>query len=140
MCVIDVDVRYLPGQDPEEILAAVRGIDDATEITKVFHRGPVVVPRDNPFVQTLAEGIARVAPVEEKISVGRDGASDAISFLDAGVPAVECGPVGEGHHGPEEWVSIRSLSEYRRALVEFVTLVPEMVAASPESARRLKAV
>ncbi len=139
VCVIDVDVGYLPGQDPEEILAAVRGLGDA-EITKVFHRGPVVVPRDNPFVQTLAEGIARVTPVEEKISVGRDGASDAISFLDAGVPAVECGPVGEGHHGPEEWVSIRSLSEYRRALVEFVTLVPEMVAASPESARRLKAV
>jgi hypothetical protein len=37
-------------------------------------------------------------------------------------------------------VSIRSLNEYRRALVDFVTLVPEMVKDSPESARRLKAV
>jgi succinyl-diaminopimelate desuccinylase len=139
VCVIDVDVRYLPGQDAEEILACVRDLQDA-EISKVFHRAPVVVPRDNPFVQTLSEGIARVVPVEEKISVGRDGASDAISFIEAGVPAVECGPVGDGHHGPEEWVSIRSLGEYRRALVEFVTLVPEMVKASPEAARRLKAV
>jgi succinyl-diaminopimelate desuccinylase len=139
VCVIDVDIRYLPGQEAEEILASVRALPDA-EVTKVFHRAPVVVPRENPFVQTLAEGIARVVPVEEKISVGRDGASDAISFLDAGVPAVECGPVGDGHHGPEEWVSIRSLGEYRRALVEFVTLVPEMVRSSPASARRLKAV
>jgi succinyl-diaminopimelate desuccinylase len=37
---------------------------------------------------------------------------------------VECGPVGDGHHGPEEWVSVRSLDEYRKALVEFVTLLP----------------
>jgi succinyl-diaminopimelate desuccinylase len=66
-----------------------------------------------------------VAPPDgEQISVGRDGASDAISFLEAGVPAVECGPVGAGHHGPEEWVSVRSLGEYRRALVEFVNLLP----------------
>src|SRR3954447_941722 len=139
VCAIDVDVRYLPGQDADEILDAIRGLPD-TEVTKVFHRTPVVVDRENPFVQTLAEGISRVSPIEERISVGRDGASDAISFLDAGVPAVECGPVGEGHHGPEEWVSIRSLGEYRRALVEFVTLVPEMVKGTPETARRLKAV
>ena len=72
--------------------------------------GPAIVDRDNPFVQALGEAIARVAPpAGEQISVGRDGASDAISFLEAGVPAVEFGPAGGGHHGPEEWVSIRSL-------------------------------
>ena len=43
------------------------------------------------------------------MSVGRDGASDAVSFLRVGVPAVEFGPVGAGHHGPEEWVSVSSL-------------------------------
>ena len=56
--------------------------------------------------------------------VGRDGASDAISFLEAGVPAVEFGPVGGGHHGPEEWVSIPSLARYRHALVDFMRAVP----------------
>jgi succinyl-diaminopimelate desuccinylase len=124
LCVIDVDVRYLPGQDAEEIRAAVDGLPDA-RVVKVFHRRPAIVERDNPFVRTLGEAISRVAPpVGEQISVGRDGASDAISFLDAGVPAVECGPTGDGHHGPEEWVSVRSLGEYRRALVEFVNLLP----------------
>src|SRR4051812_32140391 len=139
VCVIDVDVRYLPGQDAEEILAGIRELPD-TETTKVFHRAPAIVGRDDPFVQTLAQATSRVAPLEERISVGRDASSDVISSLDAGVPAVEYGPLGEGHHGPEEWVSVRSLGEYRRALVEFVTLVPEMVKASPETARRLKAV
>jgi succinyl-diaminopimelate desuccinylase len=124
LCAIDVDVRYLPGQDADEIRAAVDELPDA-RVVKVFHRQPAIVERDNPFVQALGEAIARVAPPDgEQLSVGRDGASDAISFIEAGVPAVECGPVGAGHHGPEEWVSVRSLGEYRRALVEFVNLLP----------------
>ena len=126
-CVIDVDVRYLPGQDPDEIRAAVDALPDAT-VVKVFHRQPAIVERDDPFVQTLGEAISRVAPpIAERLGVGRDGASDAISFLEAGVPAVECGPVGGGHHGPDEWVSIRSLGDYRRTLVEFVKLLPARV-------------
>ncbi|MEA2333252.1 MAG: succinyl-diaminopimelate desuccinylase [Thermoleophilaceae bacterium] len=124
LCVIDVDVRYLPGQDAEAIRDAVDALPDA-RVVKVFHRKPAIVERENPFVQALGEAIGRVAaPSGEQISVGRDGASDVISFLEAGVPAVECGPTGAGHHGPEEWVSIRSLGDYRKALVEFVNLVP----------------
>jgi succinyl-diaminopimelate desuccinylase len=124
LCVIDVDVRYLPGQDPLEIRAAVEEMPDV-HVAKVFHRQPAIVERDDPYVQALGSAIARVAePTSERLGVGRDGASDAISFLEAGVPAVECGPSGDGHHGPEEWVSIRSLSQYRAALVEFVQLLP----------------
>ena len=54
------------------------------------------------------------------MSVGRDGASDAVSFLRVGVPAVEFGPVGAGHHGPEEWVSVSSLNAYRQTLDTFL--------------------
>ena len=36
------------------------------------------------------------------------------------MPAVEFGPVGEGHHGPEEWVSIESLGQYREVLSRFI--------------------
>ena len=52
--------------------------------------------------------------------MGRDGASDAASFLGAGIPAVEFGPGGAGHHGPEEWVSLTSMARYRRALVRYL--------------------
>jgi succinyl-diaminopimelate desuccinylase len=60
----------------------------------------------------------------EVMSVGRDGASDAASFIQAGIPAVEYGPVGAGHHGPEEWVSLSSLARYRRSLGDFVRALP----------------
>ena len=57
----------------------------------------------------------------------------AISFLEAGVPAVEFGPIGGGHHGPHEWVSIDSLARYRRALVDFAQDVPKRFPA-PDTA------
>jgi succinyl-diaminopimelate desuccinylase len=41
-------------------------------------------------------------------------------FLAAGIAAVEFGPAGGGHHGPDEWVSVSSLARYRRVLGEFV--------------------
>jgi hypothetical protein len=58
------------------------------------------------------------------MSVGRDGASDAVSFLRVGVPAVEFGPTGAGHHGPDEWVSISSLRDLPAALEAFLRSLP----------------
>jgi succinyl-diaminopimelate desuccinylase len=127
-CAIDVDIRYLPGQDADAMMAEIGALPD-THVAKVFGRAPVSIPHDNPFVATLAEAISTVAQITEKLSVGRDGASDAICFIEAGIPAVEFGPVGDGHHGPEEWVSITSLSQYRHALVEFVRLIPQRIGA-----------
>jgi succinyl-diaminopimelate desuccinylase len=37
---------------------------------------------------------------------------------------VEFGPVGGGHHGPHEWVSIASLHRFRQALGDFVSVLP----------------
>ncbi|MDQ3934593.1 MAG: M20/M25/M40 family metallo-hydrolase [Actinomycetota bacterium] len=117
-CTIDVDIRYLPGQDARTILQDIRSIPDV-EVGVVLQRDPVNVEKDNPFVIALAGSVADWTP-SDRVSIGRDGASDAISFIDAGVPAVEFGPVGGGHHGPDEWVSIESLARYSQALVSFV--------------------
>ena len=125
-CVIDVDVRYLPGQEAETILEAVRDLPDV-DVVKVFHRVPIIVERTNPYVLDLAQAVSNGTGAES-VSVGRDGSSDAISFLRVGVPAVEFGPRGGGHHGPDEWVSVSSLERYRRSLVDFVGLLAQRVA------------
>jgi succinyl-diaminopimelate desuccinylase len=117
-CAIDVDIRYLPDQDPAAILEQVRGVPDA-EVTTLFTRPPAVVDRELPFVRALRRS-AQAHHDGEPTSVGRDGASDAVSFLRAGVPAVEFGPVGGGHHGPAEWVSVSSLETYRQTLDSFL--------------------
>jgi len=125
-CCMDVDIRFLPNQDPGAILAQIRDIGD-TRIVKTFIRAPAIVSRNNPFVRALRDALA--GSIEgEPLSVGRDGASDAVAFLEAGVPAVEFGPVGGGHHGPDEWVSIRSMSRYRQALGDFIASLPSWLA------------
>jgi succinyl-diaminopimelate desuccinylase len=122
-CVIDVDIRFLPGQDADALLGDIEALPDSS-VQVVFRREPAMVDRDNPFVAALAESVADGLPAE-RISVGRDGASDIVSFLEAGTPGVEFGPTGGGHHGPDEWVSITSLDRYHRALVDFVTAIPK---------------
>ena len=119
-CFIDVDVRYLPEQDPNDILAEVRELSRA-QVISTFSRPPVLVDPDSPYVQALRASAAPHTDGQSKGVVGRDGASDAVSFLRVGIPAVEFGPVGGGHHGPDEWVSIPSLASYRQAIVDFVT-------------------
>jgi succinyl-diaminopimelate desuccinylase len=132
-CEMAVDVRYLPGQDPGDILAQVRAIP-GIDVKRTFIHPPVTVSRTNPFVRGLREAVARAIPDGETLSVGRDGASDAASFIEAGIPAVEFGPVGAGHHGPDEWVSLSSLAAYRRALADFVRALPSWLAVDRSDA------
>jgi succinyl-diaminopimelate desuccinylase len=122
LCVIDVDIRYLPDQDPAAILAQVHELD-GIEAAALFTRPPATVDRDSPFVRALRQSTTEHHD-GEPMSVGRDGASDAVSFLRVGVPAVEFGPVGAGHHGPAEWVSVSSLDTYRQALESFLRAIP----------------
>jgi succinyl-diaminopimelate desuccinylase len=125
-CEMVVDVRYLPGQDPGAILAAIRALPDVT-VASTLTRAPANVSRTNPYVRALRDALGRTLD-DEPVSVGRDGASDVISFLQAGIPAVEFGPSGGGHHGPDEWVSITSLQRYRQALGDFVRTLPDWLA------------
>jgi len=137
-CEMAVDVRYLPGQDPGEILSQVRAIPDI-DVTRTFIHPTVRVSRSNPYVRALREAVSE-AISGEVMSVGRDGASDAASFIEAGIPAVEFGPQGGGHHGPDEWVSVSSLQRYRRALADFVRALPGRLPQLQAGAGALRAV
>ncbi len=131
-CEMDVDIRYLPNQDPGAILAQIREIPD-TEIIRCATWPPAVVSRTNPYVVALRDAVGALTG-DESLSVGRDGASDAITFLGAGIPAVEFGPTGAGHHGPDEWVSVQSLATYRQALRDFFATLPARLAAPDPAA------
>jgi succinyl-diaminopimelate desuccinylase len=130
LCTMAVDIRYLPGQDPHDILGQV-GAVEGIKVTRTFIHPPVTVSRTDPYVRALRDAVAR-STRGEVMSVGRDGASDAAAFIQAGIPAVEFGPAGAGHHGPEEWVSLSSLTRYRRALADFVRAVPIWLDSTPD--------
>src|SRR3954463_1753481 len=60
-CVIDVDIRFLPGQEADSILGEVAAIPD-TRVDVIFRRDPVVVSRTNPFVVLLAQAASGGSP------------------------------------------------------------------------------
>ncbi len=119
-CRLDIDVRYLPGQDPDDVLAQIRSVGD-WRVEVLVERPPAYVDPEHRFVALLLEAVGAYEPTAT--SVGRDGASDVVAFLEVGVPAVEFGPRGAGHHGPAEYVEAGCLASYRRALTDFARLV-----------------
>ena len=58
-CCMDVDIRYLPNQDPGAILAQIREIGD-TRIVKTFIRAPAIVSRQQPYVRALRDARGRL--------------------------------------------------------------------------------
>ena len=121
-CTYDLDIRYLPNQTPKEILREVRSIDLPAEVEVIFYREPTYVSRSNPYVKVLREVAARHFR-GNPVGVGRHGASDIVYFQRAGIPGVEFGPIGGGHHGPNEYVVADSLETYRQMLVQFVQIL-----------------
>src|SRR5947209_6690192 len=57
-CTMAVDVRYLPGQDPAEILTQVRSIPDI-EVTRTFIHPTVSVARGDLYVRALRDAVGR---------------------------------------------------------------------------------
>ena len=118
----DLDIRYLPDQDPKEITRQIQSIDMPAEVEVLFSREPTYVSRRDPFVKVLREVAARHFH-GNPVGVGRHGASDIVYFQRVGVPGVEFGPIGGGHHGPQEYVVSDSLETYRQMLVQFVQIL-----------------
>src|SRR5664279_3015760 len=56
-CVSDVDIRYLPDQDPALVLEQVRALG-GIEVTPLFTRPPATVDRDSTFMRALREATA----------------------------------------------------------------------------------
>jgi hypothetical protein len=69
-CAIDVDIRYLPEQDPKVILEQVRAIDAEIEVQTLFSRPPAVVDRNSVFVRALREAAERELAHRERRRLG----------------------------------------------------------------------
>ena len=110
LCAIDVDVRYLPGQDPDEIRAAVDELPDA-------QRGQGLPPpagdrrAREPVRAGARRGDLARGAADRRADLGRPRRRLRRDLVPRGGRARRwsAGPAGDGHHGPEEWVSIRSL-------------------------------
>jgi succinyl-diaminopimelate desuccinylase len=115
-CRMDLDIRHLPTQDADEVMRQVRTLHAGA--TLLYQVPAAQLNPYNDHVRLLRH-VVREHRVGKALGVGRHGASDAVLFLERGIPSVEFGPAGAGHHGPDEHVDIDSLATYRRILVAF---------------------
>ncbi len=78
-----------------------------------------VVDEGEPLVQTLSGAYARLHG-ERPVALATTATTDARHFVRMGIPAVCFGPRGEGIHGIDERVSLRSVLESAQVLGLFI--------------------
>ena len=117
-----VDIRYLPGEDTGEMLRQIRALDPTAEIEVTGTVEAVALAEDDPFLARLDRAVA-AATKTDCVRFAQHGAADTVFFQAAGIPSVEFGPAGAGHHGPEEYVELSSLGIFYSCLDEMVRLM-----------------
>lgn len=118
-CEISIDIRYLPSQDPQEIIRQVESITNG-EVRVHNISDPVMTREDNLFVQTLASSLKSLTSLEKVRIFGQHGSNDGKYFTPYGGNAIEFGPVGHDWHGDNEHVYMDSVKDYQRILAHFL--------------------
>lgn len=114
-----LDIRYVPGDQPENIIQQIAALDPHAKIEKMLQLDAVTVDEHDPCLQQLVRATEHEGAHAGLIA--QHGTADTVFFQQKGIPAVEFGPCGAGHHGRREYVSIPSLETYYRILERFLT-------------------
>ena len=124
-CVIGVERRTLPGDGAADVEAELAALLDAcrrddpqlrAEARMLLVREPFEVPADAGIAAVVRAAAADVLGAPPP-TTGASYWADAAFIAATGIPTVMFGPVGEGAHAAEEWVSLASTEAVARTLV-----------------------
>lgn len=116
-CVLELERRTLPGETADSVKEEIRSIldelgDEVPELKtgyeQYFARNPLEIGENEPIVTCLKEAYEKIMGNSVTIG-GFSGWTDAAILNDAGIPAINFGPVGMGLHAAEEYVEFQSL-------------------------------
>lgn len=114
-----LDIRYVPGDDPDNIMKEILSIDENFKAEIIGLLDAVLVEEDDPYLTAL-QSVTENLTKDEDCLIAQDGTADTVFFQEKGIPSVEFGPSGAGHHGPEEYLNIESLETYKKIIVNFI--------------------
>lgn len=117
-CKMYIDIRFLPEQDPNEIITQ---IEKATGFKVNIHAtGNAVKTKINDvYVKRLGESIHKITNSKADV-FGQHGSSDGKFYSNYNIPSVEFGPTGQNWHGYDEFVMIESVYLYEQILMDFI--------------------
>jgi acetylornithine deacetylase len=123
-CTVGVERCLIPGETLEQAEAEIVGLLDTgraaepdlrVTLRTIVARAPVELSRDERIVRALVaaagDELGRAAAVR-----GDMGWMDSGILVEAGIPCVVFGPVGEGEHTADEWVDLTSVETCARVL------------------------
>ncbi len=116
-----LDVRYAP-EDSNGIVKKIKALLPAGDWQfEVLVKEPALrTPPDSTLVTQLQIATRTVLGYAPKL-YGAHGTSDARHFAPYDAECVEFGPTGGGIGSSDEWVSLKSLEQYRNILCQFLT-------------------
>ncbi len=113
ICRAEIDIRYLPGEDPLEMVSAkFRAACPEVEIEHV-NSLPMLTEESHPVIGLLKQGGSRC--------VGSPWFSDAGIFARRGVPSIALGPGSIAQaHTKDEWIAVSDLEKGAEFFREFL--------------------
>lgn len=120
-CELKLDIRYIPEDDPDEIIRRIKSTIPKNVKLEIIEKEPYLRTDPAHAHLRLLKKIVRQKTSRSPKFVKKHGASDARSFSEAGIPTTSFGPIGAGLHSDNEWVNLKSLTQYEKILIEFVS-------------------
>lgn len=125
VCEMSYDIRFMPGQDHEEIIRQMTELADRIHVNmeyKAERLSPALTTaKENRYIRQLEKAISE-ATGNAPILFGQHGAADTRFYAEAngGEGAIEFGPAGDDWHGNAEYVVISSVHQYKDVLLALV--------------------
>lgn len=119
-CTAWLDIRYTPNDDLAIVQSVKKLLPKNSELNILIKEPAMYTAADDPYILALQNASKKITGRQAAL-YGAQGSSDARHFARVGTKGVEFGPVGEGSGSDHEWVSIRSLKDYKQILNHFLS-------------------
>jgi len=133
------DMRFSSLADQKRITGKVYDLlkRDNLKVITELEAGPIVSDPQNPYLRSYAactEAIIGRAP-EWIIS---NASNDGRFFADKGVHCAIAYPEGANHHGPEEYITVKSLEQMEQLFVAYLQQVARPAHTSVDSGNTIR--
>lgn len=138
----ELDIRTTDNTEAERLKKAIDVICSKykADLNPLFPYGHACFTDvNNPLVKEFVRCVKKVVKDIPLVETDSTGASDARFFSEAGIPCIVAGPIGDGFHASDEWVSEDGLHQLHQVLTEYVKKVAKAggPSASPQVTENL---
>lgn len=119
-CELKLDIRFIPKDNPDKIIYKIKkSIAKDIKIEIIEKESYLKTDKKHPYLKILQKLVKKETKESAKL-LKQHGASDARFFSEKGIPTTSFGPIGDGLHSDNEWVSLKSLIQFENILKQFI--------------------